>query len=113
MSAVELLRRVEALSAREREEFLLAVLKLEARPSDAKRKSRRVKWPDIEARTKRIFGERVFPNLVLLERGKPKFVASKSRRPKMTRKLAEARGVGSVGAVKFDGTAFLGSLKRC
>jgi hypothetical protein len=33
--------------------------------------------------------------------------------PKMTRKLAEARAVGSVGAAKFDGTAFLGSLKRC
>ncbi len=33
--------------------------------------------------------------------------------PKMTRKLAEARAVGNVGAAKFDGTAFLGSLKRC
>jgi hypothetical protein len=30
----------------------------------------------------------------------------------MTRKLAEARAVGSVGATKFDGTAFLGSLKK-
>jgi len=68
MSAVELLKQVEALPARERESFLLALLKLEAKPSDAKRKGRRVKWPDIEARTKRIFGERVFPNLVLLER---------------------------------------------
>lgn len=68
MSAVELLKQVEALPARERERFLLALLKLETKPSDAKRKSRRVKWPDIEARTKRIFGERVFPNLVLLER---------------------------------------------
>ena len=67
MSAVELLRQVEALPAREREWFLLALLKLEAKPCDAKPKSRRVKWPDIEARTKRIFGERVFPNLVLLE----------------------------------------------
>jgi hypothetical protein len=68
MSAVELLRQVEALPARERERFLLALLKLEAKPCAAKPKSRRVKWPDIEARTKRIFGERVFPNLVLLER---------------------------------------------
>jgi hypothetical protein len=30
----------------------------------------------------------------------------------MTRKLAEARAVGSVGAPKFDGAAFLGSLKK-
>lgn len=68
MSAVELLREVEALPARERERFLLALLKLEAKPCDANRKGRRVKWPDIETRAKRIFGERVFPNLVVLER---------------------------------------------
>ena len=68
MSAVELLRKVEALPARERERFLLALLKLEEKPSDANRKGRRVKWPDIEARARRIFGERVFPNLVVLER---------------------------------------------
>ena len=68
MSAVELLRKVEALPARERERFLLALFKLEAKPSDANRKGRRVKWPDIEARAKRIFGKRVFPNLVMLER---------------------------------------------
>ena len=77
MSAVELLKQVEAMPARERERFLLALFKLEGKPTHAKPKSRRVKWPDIEARTKRIFGERVFPNLVLLERGKPKFVVSK------------------------------------
>jgi len=68
MSAVELLREVEALPAPERDKFLLALLKLEAKPTEAKQKSRRVRWPDVEARTKRIFGERVFPNLVLLER---------------------------------------------
>ena len=68
MSAVELLKQVEALPARERERFVLALLKLEAKPFDAKRRSQRVKWPDIEARTKRIFGRQVFPNLVLLER---------------------------------------------
>ena len=50
--------------------------------------------------------------LVVTANGKPKFVVSKSRRPKMTRKLAEARAVGCVGAAKFDGTAFLGSLKK-
>ena len=51
--------------------------------------------------------------LVVTTNGKPKFVVSKNRRPRMTRKLAEARAVGSVGAAKFDGTAFLGLLKRC
>ena len=51
--------------------------------------------------------------LVVAARGKPKFVVIKGRRPKMTRKLAQARAVGSVGAAKFDGTAFLGSVKRC
>jgi antitoxin (DNA-binding transcriptional repressor) of toxin-antitoxin stability system len=50
--------------------------------------------------------------LVVTANGKPKFVVSRSRRPKMTRKLAEARAVGSVGARKFDGSAFLASLKR-
>jgi hypothetical protein len=68
MSAVALLRQVEALPAREREKFFLALLKLEGKPPDVKRKNGRVKWPDIEARAKRIFGKRVFPNLVLLER---------------------------------------------
>lgn len=59
---------VAALPAREREGFLLALLKLETKPSGVKPKCRRVRWPDVEARTKRIFGDRVFPNLVLLER---------------------------------------------
>jgi len=53
---------------RERERFLLALLKLEAKPPGAKRKGQRVKWPDIEARARRVFGKRVFPNLVVLER---------------------------------------------
>ena len=51
--------------------------------------------------------------LVVTANGKPKFVVSRSRRPKMTRKLAEARAVGSVGTAKFDGAAFLASIKRC
>jgi hypothetical protein len=50
--------------------------------------------------------------LVVTANGKAKFVVSKSRRPKMTRKLAEARAVGGVGASKFDGAAFLASLKK-
>ena len=68
MSTVELLKQVEALPAREREKFLLALLKLEGKPANAKRKNGRVTWPDVEERAKRIFGNRVLPNLVLLER---------------------------------------------
>ncbi len=50
--------------------------------------------------------------LLVTASGKPKFVVSKSQPPKMTRRLAEARAVGSVAQRKFDGTAFLRSLKK-
>jgi antitoxin (DNA-binding transcriptional repressor) of toxin-antitoxin stability system len=50
--------------------------------------------------------------LVVTANGKPKFVVSKARTPRMTRRLAEARAVGSSKASKFDGTAFLASLKK-
>ncbi len=74
MSAMELLRHFKALSPREREKFVLAVLTLvEDAPARPKKPTRRVKWPDVEARAKRIFGERVLPNLVLLERDEAAF----------------------------------------
>ncbi len=50
--------------------------------------------------------------LVVTANGKPKFVVSKSAAPRMTRQLAEARAVGDPDGVKFDGTAFLASLKK-
>jgi len=68
VSAVELIKEVKALPAPEREKFLLAVLELEERQRKPRRKSKRIQWPDVEARAKRIFGKRVFPNLVLVER---------------------------------------------
>ena len=69
MSAMELLKQVKALPAPEREKFLRAVLTLEeGTPSQSNGKKKRVTWPDVEARAKRIFGNRVLPNLVLLER---------------------------------------------
>ena len=68
VSAVELIKEVEALPAPEREKFLLAVLELEEKQRKPRRKSKRIRWPDVEARAKRIFGKRVFPNLVLVER---------------------------------------------
>ncbi len=38
--------------------------------------------------------------------------ASKASRPRMTRQLAEKRAVGDPKAPKFDGAAFLRSLKK-
>ena len=56
---------------RQRERLLREMLALEeksrARPSRGR--STRVTWPDVAARAKRIVGDRVLPNLVLLERG--------------------------------------------
>jgi hypothetical protein len=68
VSTVELLKQVEARPAREREKYLLALLEPEGKLTDAKRKSERVTWPDVEERAKRIFSNRVLPNLVFLER---------------------------------------------
>jgi len=53
---------------------VLAVLAFEEPTANTARgKAKRVKWPDVEARTRRIFGERVLPNLVLLERDEAAF----------------------------------------
>jgi len=62
------MEKVKALPPREREKFFLAVLELKEDSVKRKNKRERVKWPDVEARVRRIFGKRVFPNLVLLER---------------------------------------------
>lgn len=50
--------------------------------------------------------------LVVTANGKPKFVVSKSGRPRMTREMAEARAVGDPNGRKFDGSAFLATLKK-
>ncbi len=51
--------------------------------------------------------------LVVTANGKPKFVVSKSARPRMTRKLAEERAVGAASKGRsFNGTEFLASLKK-
>ncbi|HEY3912913.1 MAG TPA: hypothetical protein VGN61_00390 [Verrucomicrobiae bacterium] len=50
--------------------------------------------------------------LVVTAKGKAKFVVSKSARPRMTRNLAESRAIGDPKRPKFDGTAFLASLKK-
>jgi hypothetical protein len=51
-------------------------------------------------------------HLVVTANGKRKFVMIKSSRPKMTRKLAEARAVGDTDAPSFNVTAFLASPKK-
>lgn len=68
MSAGELLKEVKALPSRERQRILQAILEIEDEPTQDRVKPKRVRWPDVEARAKRIFGDRVLPNLVLLER---------------------------------------------
>ena len=68
MNVVELLKHVRALPAREWETFLIALLESKENAPRRKRQTKCVKWPDIEARARRIFGDRVLPNLVLLER---------------------------------------------
>jgi hypothetical protein len=74
MSAVELLKQVRAMPFRERQRFVLAVLTLEENvPARPAKPAKRVKWPDVEARAKRIFGHLVLPNLVLLEREEAAF----------------------------------------
>jgi hypothetical protein len=74
MSVVELLKQVQALPSRERQKFVLAVLTLEEDvPPRPPKITRRVKWPNVEARAKRIFGDRVLPNLILLEREEAAF----------------------------------------
>ncbi len=50
--------------------------------------------------------------LVVTANGKPKFVVSKSSRPRMSRELAERRAVGDPNAPSFNGTAFLSLLKK-
>ena len=69
MSTAELLKQVRALSPRERQKIFRAILALEKGESlPVPTKSKCVKWPDVEVRAKRICGNRVLPNLVLLER---------------------------------------------
>lgn len=69
MSTVELLRHVKALPARDRQRFVLAVLRLEdPAPRSGRRPVGRVLWPDVEARARQIFGGAALPNLVLMER---------------------------------------------
>ncbi|MCL4178981.1 MAG: hypothetical protein KJ072_14715 [Verrucomicrobia bacterium] len=50
--------------------------------------------------------------LIVTANGKPKFIVTKSGRPRMTSALAEARAVGTAKGQVFDGTGFVLSLKK-
>ena len=57
------------MPARERQKFFLAMLTLDPdEPFPPPARPKRVKWPDVEARARRTFGDHSLPNLVLLER---------------------------------------------
>lgn len=74
MSVAELIKQVKALPARDRDKVFLALLALEEEsPTSGPKPTKRVSWPDVETRAKRIFGNRVLPNLVLLEREESPF----------------------------------------
>ena len=69
MSVAELINQVAALPAQEREKVLLAILALDEESlSPRLKQTNHVTWPNVEARAKKIFRDRVLPNLVLLER---------------------------------------------
>jgi hypothetical protein len=75
MSANELLEKVKVLPARERRKFFEGVHQLEeslAAPAPARGK-KRVRWPDAAARRRKIFGNKVLPNLVVLAREEEPF----------------------------------------
>ena len=69
MTTNELLKQLKALPPHKRQKVLKAILAFDE--NEAKRvpaKPKRIVWSDVEARAERIFGKRVLPNLVLLER---------------------------------------------
>jgi hypothetical protein len=75
MSANEVLQQVKALPPRERRKFFDCVheLKTEVEVQPFARRKRRVRWPDAAARRRRIFGDKVLPNLVLLAREQERY----------------------------------------
>jgi hypothetical protein len=75
MSANEVLEQVKALPPRERRKFFDCVHELETAIASepAGKWRRRIRWPDAAARRRRIFGDKVLPNLVLLSREEERY----------------------------------------
>jgi hypothetical protein len=72
LNAIQLLEEVKKLPSKEREELIDSLLELELEPKGNSNETTIV-WPDIEARARLIFGESVFPNMVLEERNSRPF----------------------------------------
>ena len=75
MSANEVLEQVKALPPRERRKFFAGVHELETalEGEPAARRKRPIRWPDAAARRRRIFGDKVLPNLVMLAREQERY----------------------------------------
>jgi hypothetical protein len=75
MSANELLERVKTLPPQERRRFFDGVRELEEviGPQAPPRRKRPIRWPDAAARRRRIFGDKVLPNLVLVSREQERY----------------------------------------
>jgi hypothetical protein len=75
MSANEVLEQVKALPPRELRKFFAGVHELETalEVEPTARAKRRIRWPDAAARRRRIFGDKVLPNLVLLTREQERY----------------------------------------
>lgn len=75
MSAHEVLEHVKALPPHERRKFFECVheLELAVEKKPAGSSKRRVRWPDASARRRRISGNKVLPNLVLLAREQERY----------------------------------------
>jgi hypothetical protein len=75
MSANEVLEQVKALPLRERRKFFAHVHELEmvVDARSAGKNKRPIRWPDATARRRRISGDKVLPNLVLLAREQERY----------------------------------------
>jgi len=75
MSANEVLEQVKALPPRERRRFFESVHELEGAicPPPPPPRKRPIRWPDAASRRRRIFGDKVLPNLVLLAREQERY----------------------------------------
>jgi hypothetical protein len=73
MSVTELLRHFKALPAVQRKKFLQAAMSSRARSNRPKQPTRRIDWPDVEVRAKRVTNGVLIPNLVLAEREETAF----------------------------------------